>query len=627
MFRCQSGCLRYADVLQEKTRFGVKSNMSECSTQTWQEINWPLVERRIARLQRRIYQAQTEGNRGKVIFLQKVLLKSLDAKLLATRRVTTENKGRSTPGVDGNVILTPEGKIKLAHRLKIDGKSSPIRRTFVPKPGSKEGRPLGIPIIRDRAKQALVKLALEPQWEAVFEANSYGFRPGRSCHDAISAIYSNLRGGKTRYILDADISKCFDRIQHEKLLLKLNTFPALETQVQAWLKADIMRGYANRPKSVEASIAGTPQGGVISPLLSNIALHGMEQYLKEWYANEHFPKQPDSNRTIAARDRKRQLAVIRYADDFVVIGRSLNTIQEAQIKVEEFLKEVGLELSPTKTSIRCSTEGFDFLGFHIICIQGNKNPHRLKIHISRKSKEKLLDKVSEIIHKNRSASAYALCKILSPVIIGWANYFKFFECSNDFAQVNYAIYGMIRAWVFRRTSKGIKSRHDLKEKYFPSDKTYLFKGVNHKDNWVLFGTTKTEKGKIIEAFLPKITWVKSVAYIKVQETRSPYDGDVIYWGKRTLKFTGKNSRLERLLTRQKCQCTICGERFWPTCLIEVDHKVPKADNGPDTWENLQAVHKACHVKKSNLEAQIRKNRRQYETKVKRYKTVKIRMKR
>lgn len=573
----------------------------------WQDIDWPRVDQRTARLQRRIYRAASEGNRRKVRHLQRTLLASLDAKLIATRRVTTENRGRNTAGVDRQQALSPRDKMKLARSLKLDGKTLPIRRTYVPKADSKERCPLSIPTIRDRAKQAWVKLALEPQWEAVFEPNSYGFRPGRSCHDAIGAIYLSLRGGNNRYILDADIAKCFDRIDHDALINKLDTFPALERQVRAWLQADIMSGYADRPKSVEASIMGTPQGGIISPLLSNIALHGMEQYLKDWYANEHYPTMEGADKRIANRDRKRQLAVVRYADDFVVIAPTLNTIQEAQTKVEEFLRTVGLELSSEKTNLRHSTDGFQFLGFQLICIKSQQKSY-LKIHISTKSKQRLLTKVSKIIHTNRSASAYSLCKQISPVLIGWANYFRYCQCNADFEQINYAVYGMIRAWVFRRKSKGLASRTALKNKYFPEGKTYKFQGKEYKDNWVLYGTTTTPRGETKEAFLPKITWVASASHVKIKGTKSPFDGDIVYWGEQVPRQFGMNDKVVNLVKKQQGACGICGHQFWPECRIEVDHIIPRAAGGTDSWENLQAVHRSCHVNKSRNKLKTRLRR-------------------
>ena len=240
----------------------------------WNDINWTLVQERISRQQRRVYKASMEGNRAKTHAIQRRIICSLDARLLAVRRVTTENKGRNTAGVDGVRTISHVKKIELAYQLKLDGKVSPIRRTYTPRPGRSEKRPLGIPTIEDRAKQMLAKFALEPEWEAIFEPNSYGFRPGRSCHDAIATIFLSLRG-KSRYVLDAEIQKCFDRIDHDKLLNKLSTFDLINNQIRAWLKADIMVGYLNRPDEVFQTIEGTPQGGIISPLLANIALHGL----------------------------------------------------------------------------------------------------------------------------------------------------------------------------------------------------------------------------------------------------------------------------------------------------------------------------------------------------------------
>lgn len=209
--------------------------------------------------------------------LQKTLLRSWTAKLLATRRVTQDNQGKKTAGVDGIKNLTPKQRLELIHKLNLTGKSKPTRRVWIPKPGKTEKRPLGIPTMLDRALQALAKLALEPEWEAKFEPNSYGFRPGRSCHDAIQAIFDAIKQ-KSKYVLDADIAQCFDKINHDKLLQKVNTFPTLSKQIKAWLKSGVIDS-----RIFERTEYGTPQGGVtLSPLLANIALHGMETLVKEY---------------------------------------------------------------------------------------------------------------------------------------------------------------------------------------------------------------------------------------------------------------------------------------------------------------------------------------------------------
>jgi RNA-directed DNA polymerase len=270
--------------------------------------------------------------------------------------VSQDNQGKKTAGVDGIKSLTPDQRLDLVNQLRLSGRAKPTRRVWIPKPGCEgEKRPLGIPTMSDRALQALVKLALEPEWEARFESNSYGFRPGRGCHDAIEAIY-NGTFLKAKYVLDADISKCFDQINQEKLLAKLNTFPMLRRQIQAWLKSGVMDA-----GQWFATSAGTPQGGVISPLLANIALHGMEERIKQ-----AFP------RWDAKRGGHCQVPhLIRYADDLVVLHADLTIVQPCQQMLSEWLTQRGLTLHPSKTRITHTLNphdgsvGFDFLGFTV----------------------------------------------------------------------------------------------------------------------------------------------------------------------------------------------------------------------------------------------------------------------
>src|ERR687886_1133087 len=191
----------------------------------WRSIDWRKLEKRVYKLQKRIYQASNRGDIKALRKLQKMLMKSWSARALAVRRVTQDNQGKKTAGVDGLKSLAPKQRLELVNKLHLGTKTSPTRRVWIPKPGTEEKRPLGIPTMKDRALQALAKLALEPEWEARFEPNSYGFRPGRSCQDAVRAIYSAIRL-KAKYVLDADIAKCFDKISHEALLNKLNTYPA-----------------------------------------------------------------------------------------------------------------------------------------------------------------------------------------------------------------------------------------------------------------------------------------------------------------------------------------------------------------------------------------------------------------
>jgi RNA-directed DNA polymerase len=225
----------------------------------WKDIDWKQIQKNVYRLQTRIFKAKRRGDTKQVHRLQKLLMKSRSAKLLSVRKVTQDNQGKSTAGVDGIKSLTPSQRFDLVDSLELTEKSKPTRRVMIPKPGTSEERPLGIPCMIDRAKQMLVKLALEAEWEAVFETNTYGFRTGRGAHDAIEAIFKSI-SKKSKYVLDADITKCFDKINQEKLLEKLNTFPKLYRQIKAWLKSGVVMDGKLFPTN-----EGTPQGGVVTP--------------------------------------------------------------------------------------------------------------------------------------------------------------------------------------------------------------------------------------------------------------------------------------------------------------------------------------------------------------------------
>ncbi len=236
----------------------------------WQDLPWKKIERAVFKLQKRIYQTSQRGDTKAVHKLQRLLINSWSSRCLAVRRATQDNRGKNTAGVDGVKALTPPERLRLAQTLKLSGTARPVRRVRIPKPGITEKRPLGIPTISNRAEQALAKLALEPEWEARFEPNSYGFRPGRSAHDAIEAIF-NAICLQAKFVLDADIAACFDRISHLAVLAKMRSFPTMRRAVRAWLKAGVMDGDDLFPTT-----AGSPQGGVISPLIANAALHGLE---------------------------------------------------------------------------------------------------------------------------------------------------------------------------------------------------------------------------------------------------------------------------------------------------------------------------------------------------------------
>ncbi len=286
-------------------------------------------------------------------------MKSEAARLIAVRRVTQENQGKKTAGIDGVKSVQPKDRLVMADCIHPkhwkSQKPKPVRRVWIPKPGKAEKRPLGIPTMLERSKQALAKMALEPEWEAIFEHNSYGFRPGRSCHDAIAAIFNHIRS-KPKFVLDADIKGCFDHINQEALLKKLQTYAALRHAVKAWLNAGVLDKYV-----FASTEEGTPQGGVISPLLANIALHGMELAAASMY-----------RKTVG------KPALIRYADDYVILHADKEVLQTAANAVEEWLKGMGLALNQKKTRITHTLTpyegnvGFDFLGFvrHASCTRG-----------------------------------------------------------------------------------------------------------------------------------------------------------------------------------------------------------------------------------------------------------------
>lgn len=568
--------------------------MSKFKTEfTWNEIDWGNSYNIVRRSQRRIFKASKLGDKRTVRQLQQRLIRSKHAKLIAVQQVTTLNKGKKTAGVDGFVPTTPKMKLTLANNLYLNGKASPIKRVWIPKPGKTEKRPLGIPTIKDRAKQALAKLALEPEWEAKFEPNSYGFRPGRSSHDAIEAIFLNLRTKTDKLVYDADIRKCFDRIDHKALLAKLETFPLLEIQITSWLQAGIMDEYSNIPRST----MGTPQGGIISPLLANIALHGLEEHLKNYVSSRDFPKPyPDAGR--GTKTKRAALGVIRYADDFVLIHRNPEIMEKVILETKDWLANVGLEISTEKSKLRKASESFTFLGFQITLVTKH-GQSRVKITPSKENVRRLIDKTRNIIQNNKSASSYGLIYSLRPILIGWGNYFRYCECKETFRKVDNVIYNQIRAWVFRRATR--KGRESVKQKYFPENRVYTFQNRLYKANWILNGRKASREGKPQTTHLPKLAWISSENYAKINDTASVYDGNHIYWAKRNPEYSTLSTRVCNLLKRQKGKCAACKKKFEIGDRMEVDHIKPRSQGGLDQYKNLQLLHRQCHTNKTSID--------------------------
>ncbi|HEY9879663.1 MAG TPA: reverse transcriptase domain-containing protein [Leptolyngbyaceae cyanobacterium] len=528
----------------------------------WETLPWKRIQRQVFKLQSRIYRASCRGDVKAVHRLQRLLMRSWSAKCLAVRRVTQDNQGKKTAGIDGLASLPPKARLQLALRLRLGNKASPMRRVYIPKPGSKtEKRPLSIPTMHDRALQALVKLALEPEWEAHLDPNNYGYRPGRSCRDAIGAIFLAIKQ-KPKFVLDADIQKCFERIDQTALLRKLKTFPILERQIRAWLESGIMDGETLYPTS-----EGIAQGGPLSPLLANVALHGMALTLNNAFKGNQRPM------------------LVQYADDLVVLHPDLTVIQASQQILSEWLSGMGLELKPSKTRITHTLEaidgnvGFDFLGYSIrqyrVGKTHSKRGYKTFIKPSKVAQVRHGQRLKEIIRARRSATQAQLIAHLNPVIRGWSNYYSTVCSKAVFSAMDCQLYHKLRAWSYRRHPH--KSRHWIAYRYWRlrEGKGWLFAPSGDKATPL----RKHESTPIRR-------------HIKVQSSRSPYDGDWVYWSQRTGTFPTIKPTVVKLLMAQAGKCQSCGLYFQSEDLMEVHHVDSNSANYKQ--DNLALLHRHCH---------------------------------
>jgi len=570
-------------MIESQVRVNMSKTQSKQLMVEWRSIDWRKLEKRVYKLQKRIYRASNRGDIKALRKLQKMLMKSWSAKALAVRRVTQDNQGKKTAGVDGVKSLSPKQRLDLVNKLHLGTKARPTRRVWIPKPGTEEKRPLGIPTMNDRALQALVKLALEPEWEARFESNSYGFRPGRSCHDAVAAIFLAIRY-KAKYVLDADIAKCFDRIDQRKLLHKLNTFPTMRRQIKSWLKAGVMDGLELSPTS-----EGTPQGGVISPLLANIALHGMEHRIKEYVGSLKYLDKIKGNRI-------KSVSLIRYADDFVILHKDLTVVQGCQKIISDWLKDMGLELKPSKTRLAHTLNpvedekpGFNFLGFNIRqfsvgkyhsgkSTQGELLGFKTIITPSKEKVKVHYDKIADVISRHKAAPQAALIRHLNPIIRGWSNYYSTVVSKVTYADLDHLMYRKLRAWAKRRHPK--MNSEKVVKKYWMTigDENWVFATKKENNPLRLFDHVNTP----------------IVRHVKIKGESSPYDGNLVYWSKRKGDNPEMPTRVATLIKKQKGKCAQCNLHFREEDVMEIDHVIPKSRGGKDKYDNWQLLHRHCH---------------------------------
>ena len=555
----------------------------------WDAINWQAHEGNVGRLRQRIFKAAREQDWAKVRSLQKMMLRSWSNTLVSVRQVTQRNAGRRTAGVDGQVALSARNRAEMAvrvHRSTSGWDPLPVRRAYVPKANGKR-RPLGIPALADRCHQARVRNALEPEWEARFEARSYGFRPGRGCADAIAALFTTLKGRSKRvWIVDADLSAAFDRIDHQRLLDALRSFPARD-MIAGWLKAGVVEDGMLTPAR-----EGTPQGGVVSPLMMNVALHGLEEAAGVRYVA--------SGKT-AGDTRPGSPVVVRYADDLVACCHSREQAEQVRALLAEWLAPRGLAFNEDKTKIVHLTEGFDFLGFSVRRYQNGK----LLIKPSDAAVRRLRARLADEMRALRGSNAAAVLAALNPIIRGWAAYYRGVVSSKIFSELDDYTWKLTWRWA-KRTHSG-KPKRWVARRYFGRFDKF------RNDRWV-FGNRAgaDERGSV--PHLVKFSWTHIIRHQLVTGTASPDDPDLAdYWNARRKRVKPPlDSYNLRLLTRQDGRCPLCKdhllspgqppqsprewERWWQGTArraIAADYLVHHDGNGTPGGRRTRLIHASC----------------------------------
>jgi RNA-directed DNA polymerase len=516
----------------------------------WERVDWRRCEEQVRRLRGRIFKAVQDGDLAMARDLQKLMVRSWSNTLISVRQVTQRNTGRKTAGIDGQVALTSQARAEMAVRVHASigsWKPSPVRRVYIPKAGGKtKMRPLGIPVIMDRCHQARVRHALEPEWEARFEPRSYGFRPGRGCHDAVESLFNTLRGKSKRvWIVDADLAGAFDKIDHGRLLSEIGSFPAGE-MILDWLKAGVFEA----DKGLLPTAEGTPQGGVISPLLLNIALHGLEEAAGVRYRTG----------THAGELKDGSPALTRYADDLVVCCHSRQEAEQVKARLAAWLEPRGLEFNETKTRIFHLSEGFDFLGFNFRRYTNGK----LLIKPSTTAIKRFRERLAKEFRALRGANIAAVLAKIVPIVRGWVAYYR--------TVVSTRVFHNLTGYLWKLTYKWACWTHPNKTKHWIVDRYFGKFNKARNDRWV-FGDRKTG------AYLPKPAWTGIARHTLVKGGASPDDPDLAeYWAHRRRKVKPPlDSYTVRLLTRQDGRCSLCGEN-----LLTPDQP-PQSPQGWEHW--------------------------------------------